>query len=99
MRTGMTPEELHLYLDFFRYEKIKVRRQALIGGYIADFLVPHKKLIIELDGKDHFTYAGRLYDEKRDRFLKSQGYTVLRFENREVRQNFEKVCLKIEKYL
>ena len=96
LRKNMTPEELSLYINYFKFEGIRVRRQEPIGCYIVDFLVPDKKLIIELDGNEHFSYNGMLYDKKRDEILKSLGYTVLRFENEQVRNNFSRVCEKID---
>ena len=98
-RKNMTTEELKLYFNFFKAEGIRVRRQYRIGSYLADFCVPEKKLVIELDGNEHFSYNGQEYDRQRDEFMKSKGYKVLRFENRQIRDRFEIVCEKIEKYL
>ena len=99
LRKNMTPEEKKLYYNFFKADGIRVRRQYVIGAYIVDFCVIKKKLIIELDGRDHYTGAGMEYDEKRDRRLAACGYTVLRFENAQVRENFSAVCSRIEKHL
>jgi very-short-patch-repair endonuclease len=64
----------------------KFKRQVLIGRYIADFACLERKLIVELDGPHH---AERLtYDAARDRYLKSQGYKVLRFTNDEAGWDF-----------
>jgi very-short-patch-repair endonuclease len=68
---------------------LKFRRQQPIGVYIVDFLCPEKKLIVELDGGQHQDRAE--YDEARDAWLKSEGYTVLRDWNNEVMGNLEGV--------
>jgi very-short-patch-repair endonuclease len=59
------------------------RRQAPIGIYICDFACHSEKLVVELDGSQH-AEAQRVYDEKRTRWLRSQGYRVLRFWNNDV---------------
>ena len=60
----------------------KFRRQYSIGSYIVDFCCPSEKLIIELDGDPHGEYHRIQKDEKRDKYLESLGFRVLRFENR-----------------
>jgi len=59
------------------------RRQAPIGIYIADFVWHAGKMVIELDGSQH-AEARRSYDDRRTRWLESQGYCVLRFWNNDV---------------
>ena len=56
----------------------------VVGRYIADFYCPSERLVIELDGEQHFTAAGRKRDQKRDQYLHHKKMTVLRFENRMV---------------
>ena len=63
------------------------RRQVPIGNYIADFCAQGFRLIIEVDGEQHAQNAARVYDAKRDQFLRDAGYRVLRFSTRDV--NFE----------
>ncbi|MCF7965400.1 endonuclease domain-containing protein [Methylobacter sp. Wu8] len=67
----------------------KFRRQQVIGSYIADFLCMEPKIIIELDGSQH--WEQQEYDEQRSRYLQSVGYRVLRFWNNEVLQETEAV--------
>jgi 5-methyltetrahydrofolate--homocysteine methyltransferase len=57
----------------------KFRRQYLVGPYIVDFVCAEKKLIVELDGVLHAERAE--YDQKRDTFLESEGYQIIRFRN------------------
>ncbi len=71
----------------------KLRRQILIGPYIADYVCAEKKVIIELDGGIHKLRRER--DKKRDESLRSEGYIVLRFENGEVLLDLPCVLAKI----
>lgn len=99
LRKNMTKEEKHLWYDFLRKLDITVNRQKVIGNYIVDFCISSAKLVIELDGSQHYEPDSKEYDKQRDDFLRSQGYTVLRFLNRDVNNNFEGVCQQIKKYL
>jgi very-short-patch-repair endonuclease len=67
------------------------RKQAPIGPYIADFACHHARLVIEVDGESHFSEIGLSRDERRDAFLKGEGYTVLHFTNDDVLKNSEGV--------
>jgi very-short-patch-repair endonuclease len=75
----------------------KFRRQHSIGNYIVDFFCASEKLIIELDGNPHGEYHKIEKDIKRDQYLESLGFTVLRFENRLVFQEPELVKNEIRK--
>lgn len=72
-----------------RADGIHFRRQYAIGPFITDFCTPRRKLIIELDGSQHFEQEE--YDEERTEFLASQSYKVIRFWNNEVMTNIEGV--------
>jgi very-short-patch-repair endonuclease len=74
-----------------RFHGLKFRRQVPIPPYIADFLCASTRLIVELDGEPHETEARRLRDAKRDAWLKSQGFAVLRFPNELVLSNLDAV--------
>ncbi|HEY1448272.1 MAG TPA: DUF559 domain-containing protein [Caulobacteraceae bacterium] len=65
-----------------RLERLKFRRQVPIGKYIADFVCFHHRLIVEADGPFHAERAA--HDAERDDWLRSQGFVVLRFPNREI---------------
>ena len=99
LRKNMTKEEKHLWYDFLRKLDITVNRQKVIENYIVDFCISSAKLIIELDGSQHYEPDSKEYDKQRDDFLRSQGYTVLRFLNRDINNNFDGVCEQIKKYL
>jgi very-short-patch-repair endonuclease len=67
----------------------KFRRQVWIGSYIADFLCPEARLVIELDGSQHGEAAD--YDTRRDASLAEAGYRTLRFWNNDVAGNLDGV--------
>lgn len=77
----------------------KLRRQHQIRNYIVDFCCIEAKLIIELDGGQHNKYNIIQKDEMRTKFLKGQGYKILRFWNNEIDNNIEGVIEKIQEYL
>src|SRR5688572_28582056 len=62
----------------------KFRREYPIPPYTADFCCVEWKLILEIDGPDHFTAAGQESDRVRDDFLKTQGYRLVRISGYEV---------------
>ena len=100
LRNAMTSEERHLYYDYFKHLSISVRRQMAIGMYIADFYIPSAKLVVELDGSQHYEKQGKKWDENRDCFMAEQGILILRFSNLDIAKRFKAVCesitLKIE---
>lgn len=73
---------------------VKFRRQQALGNYIVDFVCFEKKLVIEVDGGEHFESRR---DELRDQWLRKQGYKVLRFWNSDVLKNTEGVMQIIMK--
>ena len=93
----MTKEEKHLWYDFLKKLDFPVKRQKVIGNYIADFCIPCAKLIIEIDGAQHDETENKEYDKQRDTFLSSLGYKVLRYTNINIHQHFEGVCADILK--
>ena len=99
LRKNMTKEERHLWYDFLKTLPCTVHRQKVIGSYIVDFYCASAKLVIELDGSQHFEPTGQKKDGERDAFLQEQGLTVLRYANTDVNKNFEGVCLDIQKHI
>jgi very-short-patch-repair endonuclease len=75
----------------------KFRRQHGIENYIVDFYCSSDKLIIELDGNPHGEYIQILKDEARDRYFETNGYKVVRFENKLVFQDPDYVIEAIKK--
>ena len=92
LRKHMTKEERHLWYDFLKTLPIMVHRQKVIGNYIVDFYIAEAKMVIELDGSQHFEAEGQRTDELRDAYLRSLGLTVLRYANSDVNWNFGGVC-------
>ena len=94
MRREPTEAERKLWyaLRDRRLQAIKFRRQAPVGPYIADFLSIQHKLVVEADGSGH---AGNTRDGKRDAWLVSNGYRVLRFWNHEILAEPENVLATI----
>ena len=95
LRKSMTKEERHLWYDFLRDLPIMVHRQKAIGQYIVDFYISQKKLVIELDGSQHYMPDGQSEDTQRDAYLRSLGIRVLRYSNADVNTRFEAVCQDI----
>ena len=95
LRTNMTKEERHLWYDFLKGLPITVNRQKVIGKYIVDFYIASSKLVIELDGSQHYEDKGIENDVKREKFLTSLGIKVLRYSNLDINQRFEVVCQDI----
>jgi len=92
LRRNMTDGERRLWDElrqFRRWYGIHVRRQAPIGGYVADFAVHERRIVIEVDGEHHFEPGRRVRDRNRDEWLAGQGYTVLRFSTGELSDSFD----------
>ncbi len=99
LRREMTKEECHLWYDFLKDIPEMVHRQKVIGPYIVDFYVASAKLVIELDGAQHFENEHSLKDVQRDAYLQRQGITVLRYPNNDVNCRFAAVCEDILNHL
>jgi len=99
LRKNMTKEERHLWYDFLKALPFTINRQKVIGNYIVDFYCAEKKIIIELDGSQHYENKGKGNDKIRDSFLKNCGFKVLRYSNYDVNKNFKGVCTDILKHL
>ena len=99
LRRRMTTEERHLWYDFLKTLPVTVNRQKVIGSYIADFYIASAKLIIELDGSQHYQTKGQASDVERDRYFSDLGFRVLRFSNTDVNENYDGVCEEILKVL
>ncbi len=99
LRKNMTKEERHLWYDFLKGLPITVHRQKVIGNYIVDFYIAEYKLVIELDGSQHFEKEGQEKDSQRDAYLQSIGMTVLRYANSDIHNHFRGVCQDIWNHL
>ena len=97
LRKNATKEENLLWYQFLRHYSLPVKRQKVIGHYIVDFYCHQAKLVIELDGSQHYDAEAIAYDRKRSAYLESQGLQVLRFTNLEVLREFRAVCDMIDR--
>ena len=92
LRREMTKEERRLWYDFLKQLSVTVNRQKIIGNYIVDFYCASRKLVIELDGSQHYGDEGAASDRERDHALNSLGITVVRYSNDDINRNFDGVC-------
>ncbi len=92
LRKNMTKEERHLWYDFLRNYPIRFLRQKVIDDYIVDFYCHDARLIIELDGSQHYTEIGLHKDAIRTISLENRNLTILRITNHEINRNFRGVC-------
>jgi len=99
LRKNQTREEGLLWYCFLNKQEPRFRRQYIIGNYIVDFYCHKAKLVIELDGSQHFEEDGQRSDAERDAWLKEKGLTVLRIPNNAVKENFSGVCEYILSYI
>ena len=99
LRKNMTKEERHLWYDCLKQLNITAHRQKVIGPYIVDFYIASAKLVIEVDGSQHYEESGMATDAVRDEYLKNLGITVLRYSNADVNYRFASVCEDIWNHL
>ena len=92
----MTKEERRLWYDFLRSYPIRYLRQKVIDSYIVDFYCHEARLIIELDGSQHYEPKELLKDKIRTEKIESRNLTVIRIPNNEVNKNFNGVCEYID---
>lgn len=97
LRKNATPEENRLWYDFLSKYKIRFQRQKAIDNFIADFYCDNAKLVIEIDGSQHYTTEGKARDEFRTEILEGYDLHVIRFTNGDINNNFRNVCLYIDK--
>ena len=96
LRKNMTKEEKHLWYDFLRIHTAKFQRQKILGKYIVDFYCASAKLVIELDGAQHYSEQGIAYDAERTAYLESYGLTVVRIPNDKINSYFREICQYID---
>ncbi len=87
LRANQTPWEQELWQELraHRFADVKFKRQQPIGPYIADFVALSRSVVVELDGSQHSQNAD--YDQKRDDFLRQEGFRVIRVWNNEWTEN------------
>ena len=93
LRKNATKEERKLWYRFLRTFPLPFRRQAVFGPYIVDFYCPAAKLVVELDGSQHFQDQGPEADARRTAYLeKTYHLTVLRLSNLDIQLRFKGAC-------
>ena len=97
LRKNMTTEEKHLWYDYLRTYSVKFSRQKVLGKYIVDFYCAEAKLVIELDGSQHYEEKGIEYDAERTAYLEKYGLRVIRIENIDINKNFDGICEYIDR--
>ena len=96
LRKNATPEENTLWYQYLRRHPVQFRRQHPIGPYIVDFYCAKARLVIELDGGQHFEPEARKKDLSRTAYLEQEGLAVLRFSNGDIHKNLRGVCQAID---
>ena len=96
LRSNATQEENTLWYQYLRRYPVQFRRQHPVGGYIVDFYCAKAKLVVELDGSQHFDETGLVRDAIRSQYLESLGLHVLRFSNTDIHRNLRGVCQAID---
>ena len=96
LRKNATKEENALWYQYLRNYPVRFRRQCTLGKYIVDFYCAKARLVIELDGSQHYETEGIVQDAERTVYLESLGLKVLRFANTDVNQHLSEVCQQID---
>ncbi len=99
LRKDMTPQERKLWYLFLRSYPVKFYKQRIIGSYIADFYCAAGKLVIEIDGSQHYDDEQKAYDCARTAYLNKLDLNILRFSNADINERFSQVCDAIHQYL
>ena len=99
LRKNMTKEERRLWYDFLKKLPQTINRQKVFDNYIVDFYCAKAKLVIELDGSQHYEEKGLLKDLERQKYFNARGIKVIHYSNYDVNTNFEGVCLDILRHL
>ena len=97
LRKNMTDAETRLWWKLRKKQLCNCQfyRQRIICNFIVDFYCPEAKLVVEIDGGQHYSEEGMLKDKMRDSHLADLGLTVLRFSSREVMKNLDGVLERI----
>lgn len=97
LRRQMTAQERKLWYLFLRTYPVKVYKQRIIDSYIVDFYCARAKLVIEVDGSQHYEENGLYKDGNRAYALKQYGLEVMHISNRDIDMRFQDVCEAIHR--
>jgi very-short-patch-repair endonuclease len=96
LRRNMTKEERHLWFDFLRNYPVRFLRQKVIDNYIVDFYCHAARLVIELDGSQHYDPDLQIQDAQRTAVIEARNLKVMRIPNNAIKENFRGVCEYID---
>ena len=99
LRREMTPHERKLWYLFLRAYPVKIYKQRIIDRFIVDFYCASARLVIEIDGSQHYEEQGMVSDAERTAVLESYGLKVIRYSNREIDREFAAVCEQIDRLI
>lgn len=95
LRKSMTVYEQRLWYGFLKDYPVHFYRQRPVNRFVVDFYCSKARLVVELDGGQHFTQNGAISDSERTKILEQYGLAVLRFSNNDVENSFDNVCTAI----
>ena len=96
LRKNMTKEEKRLWYEFLKDYPVRFLKQKVIDNYIADFYCHDARLIIELDGSQHYEEKQMLKDNIRTERIESRNLEVIRIPNESINRNLKEVCFYID---
>jgi len=96
LRKNMTKQEKHLWYDYLRSYPVRILRQKVIASFVADFYCAEAKLVIEIDGGQHYTEDGKQYDIMREQVMEKHGLKTIRYTNSDIDKHFDAVCDDID---
>jgi len=96
LRKHATKQENHLWYDFLKTYPIRFQRQKAIDCFIVDFYCYKAKLVIEIDGSQHYEDKGKQKDQFRTEKLEEYDLKIIRFSNRDINERFDSVCQYID---
>ena len=99
LRHNMTKEEKKIWYNYLAKSPMRFRRQHIIGNYIADFYSHSLKLVIEIDGKQHYEEEQGNHDIERTEYMNTLGIEVIRIDNSDINRSFSTVCHMLDDYI
>ena len=96
LRKNATPQENHLWYDFLSKYEVRFQRQKAIDNFIADFYCHKARLVVEIDGAQHYEEKEIQKDAFRTEILEGYDLKVIRFTNRQIDRCFCDVCAYID---
>ena len=96
LRKNATPQENELWYKFLSKYSVRFQRQKAIDNFIADFYCHKAKLIVEIDGSQHYTPDGKAKDELRTEVLEGYDLNIIRITNEQIDRSFRDVCEYID---